>query len=176
MLDNPKHSSKSQDWYSPTSIIEASRSVMGSIDLDPASSYVANGIVGATHYYTKEDNGLVMPWYGNIYLNPPGGKLDGKSLPKLFWQKLMYSPKVTQAIFLAFSIELLQTSQLSDVPPATDFIICIPKRRLAFIDATGKPVKGNTHASAIIGYNVDYSLFTKTFRPVGSILEPSQAY
>ncbi len=173
MLDNPKHSSKSQDWYTPTSIIEASRSVMGSIDLDPASSYVANGIVGATHYYTKEDNGLVMPWYGNIYLNPPGGKLKGQSIPKLFWKKLIYSPRVTQAIFLAFSIELLQTSQLSECPSACDFIICIPERRLAFTDATGKTIKGNTHASAIIGYEVDHNAFAKHFRPFGSILLPS---
>ncbi len=172
-MDNPKHSSKSQDWYTPIDIIEASRNVMGSIDLDPASSVEANERVKADTYWTEVENGLNQSWYGNVFCNPPGGKLKGQSIPKLFWKKLIYSPRVTQAIFLAFSIELLQTSQLSECPSACDFIICIPERRLAFTDATGKTIKSNTHASAIIGYEVDHNTFAKHFRPFGSILLPS---
>ncbi len=172
-MDNPKHSSKSQEWYTPANIVEASRSVLGGIDLDPASCALANEVIKADRYYSKEDDGLGKEWYGRVFCNSPGGKLKGQSIPKLFWKKLIYSPRVTQAIFLAFSIELLQTSQLSECPSACDFIICIPERRLAFTDATGKTIKSNTHASAIIGYEVDHNTFAKHFRPFGSILLPS---
>jgi hypothetical protein len=41
------------EWYTPANYIEASRMVMGSIDLDPASSETANRTVCATAYYTK---------------------------------------------------------------------------------------------------------------------------
>ena len=65
------NNSGENEWYTPFNIIESARVVMGSIDLDPASSESANNIVKATKYYTKEDNGLEQSWFGNIWLNPP---------------------------------------------------------------------------------------------------------
>lgn len=44
---------------------------MGAIDLDPASCEMANQTVRATTYYTKEQNGLLQPWFGKVWLNPP---------------------------------------------------------------------------------------------------------
>ena len=43
--------------YTPE-YIEAARIVLGSIDLDPASSDIANQLVRAKKYYTIADNGL----------------------------------------------------------------------------------------------------------------------
>lgn len=54
--------SNSPEWYTPSSIIEAARSCMGSIDLDPASCEEANERVKAKYYFTKEDDGLNRPW------------------------------------------------------------------------------------------------------------------
>lgn len=176
-----KHSSKSQEWYTPAPVIESARKVMGSIDLDPASSHFANQNVKADNWWTKEEDGLTRDWYGNVFCNPPGGKIGGKSLAKLFWQKLMRSPNVKQAIFLAFSIELLQTSQLSEDPDACQYVVCIPKRRLAFTDATGRVVTGNTHASAIVYVSNNDNFqrkhlanvrFAEEFNQYGSILKP----
>lgn len=67
----PIETGKSNEWYTPSKYIEAARSVMGSIDLDPASCSLANQTVKATRYYTKEENGLALPWYGNVWCNPP---------------------------------------------------------------------------------------------------------
>lgn len=61
----------SNEWYTPAKYIEAARQVMGSIDLDPASCALANETVKATTYYAKEQDGLSLPWYGNVWLNPP---------------------------------------------------------------------------------------------------------
>jgi hypothetical protein len=50
------------EYGSPPFIIEAARSVLGKIDLDPATSREWNAIVKAVEYYTKDHNGLLYPW------------------------------------------------------------------------------------------------------------------
>jgi DNA N-6-adenine-methyltransferase (Dam) len=69
------NNSGENEWYTPSIYIEAARLTMGTIDLDPASSELANQTVQATLYFSKEVNGLDKPWGGdystNIWLNPP---------------------------------------------------------------------------------------------------------
>ncbi len=43
--------SGNNEWYTPNYIIDAARKTMGSIDLDPASSAIANQTVMAKKYY-----------------------------------------------------------------------------------------------------------------------------
>lgn len=57
--------------YTPPYIIEPVRQVLGSIDLDPASSVEANRTIKATEIFTAEDNGLDQEWRGNVWLNWP---------------------------------------------------------------------------------------------------------
>ena len=52
------------EWYTPAYIIEAARKTMGTIDLDPASSVIANETVKATTFYTIDDDGLIKEWGG----------------------------------------------------------------------------------------------------------------
>jgi len=66
-------SSASDEWYTPPNYIELARQVLGWIDLDPASSAVAQQWIQATTYYTLRDNGLEQPWEGRMWLNPPYG-------------------------------------------------------------------------------------------------------
>jgi phage N-6-adenine-methyltransferase len=61
----------SDEYGTPTDIIEKARRVMGSIDCDPASNDFAQNTVKAAVYYTKEENGLAHEWHGNVWLNPP---------------------------------------------------------------------------------------------------------
>jgi phage N-6-adenine-methyltransferase len=59
------------EWYTPAKYIELARGVLGQIDLDPASSDLAQATVKATSYFTAADNGLTQEWHGRVWLNPP---------------------------------------------------------------------------------------------------------
>ena len=60
------------EWHTPQKYIEATRKVLGSIELDPASSDKAQEIVRAKRYFTVEDNGLNQSWKAEtVFLNPP---------------------------------------------------------------------------------------------------------
>ena len=59
---------ENDEWYTPTEIIRS----LGEFDLDPASSEQAFRLnQSAKKIYTAKENGLVQPWEGRIWLNPP---------------------------------------------------------------------------------------------------------
>lgn len=64
-------SDDSYEWYTPIEYIEAARNVMGSIDLDPATSEQAQAAIMAGNYFTRDNDGLSHQWFGNVWLNPP---------------------------------------------------------------------------------------------------------
>lgn len=127
-----RHLHDSPDWYTPPAYVEAARAVMGGIDLDPASHPDANARIGATRFYTEADNGLVLPWAGRVFVNPPGGRL----VVPAFWRKLMNSlDTIDQAIWIGFSLEQLQTLQGSRARfTPNHFPICITSKQIAFIE------------------------------------------
>lgn len=149
-----QHSSNSVEHYTPKPIVEAARALMGSIDTDPASSWLANQSVQALVYYghTRWDegrpnvsDGLAVPWHGNVFLNPPGGDTSkhaphlagiSKSYSAIWWGKLVsewQSKRVQQAVFVGFTLELLQSIQsLPGVMHPLEFPICVPSKRIQF--------------------------------------------
>lgn len=61
----------SDGWYTPPWVIEKARMVLGAIDLDPASCEAAQAVVQASAFYTEHEDGLIQPWYGQMWINPP---------------------------------------------------------------------------------------------------------
>ena len=53
VLPHVANNSGENEWYTPIDYINDAREVMGSIDVDPASSDIANEIVKATQYFTS---------------------------------------------------------------------------------------------------------------------------
>ncbi len=173
-----QHSSRNDNWATPKYIIKKVKSVLGSIELDPASNKHANDlIVKADKYYTKEDDSLSMDVWCEIpctiYLNPPGGKKGNRSISALFWTKLMdhwEQGLVEHAIFMGFSLEQLAVTQGYHKYSIGDFTSCIPKRRIAFVDPLGEGRSQPSHSNVItyIPGNVNrVSLFKEVFHDLG---------
>lgn len=63
---------ESVEWYTPSWVFEA----LGlEFDLDPCHP-MGEPLpwVPADFRYTEEDNGLIQPWHGRVWLNPPYGR------------------------------------------------------------------------------------------------------
>lgn len=175
------HSSRSDEWYTPLHIIELSRDVLGTIDLDPASCEFANKTVRAKKYFDIVSNGLESSWGSvptNIFINPPSGKSKDSniSLMKRFWEKLLdhkQSGLLEQAIFIGFSLEQLQTTQ-SCVQSIGEFPICIPAKRVRFVSPAGN-FNSPTHGQVIAyvpGLQNNTSKFYNVFSELGVVMSP----
>lgn len=81
-------SSETNEWYTPPWIINLARSHMGQITCDPASNKIAQQWIQAREYYTEKDDGLSKLWTGNVWLNPPYGKTNGKSNAEIWAEQL----------------------------------------------------------------------------------------
>ncbi len=66
------------EWLTPPEIIEK----IGVFDLDPCSS-IDRPWNTAKKHYTIKDNGLIAPWIGRIWCNPPYGNNTHRWLQKL---------------------------------------------------------------------------------------------
>jgi len=62
---------KQDEWYTPYDIMDKVKAVLGNIDVDPASNEVAQSYIEASTFYTVENSGLVQPWKGQVWCNPP---------------------------------------------------------------------------------------------------------
>jgi len=150
---NIQHSSRTDEWYTPPNVVEMVHAVLGSVDLDPASSNRANLYLKAKTVLTHEDDALEVEWpvddSQTIFCNPPGGKTKNKSNTALFWQRL-HQHQFKDAIFLAFSLEALQTTQGKDVPPMMAYPFCVPSKRLRFRDANWDEGPAPSHSNCIV--------------------------
>lgn len=221
--ENPRHSSESNEHYTPPYIVDAARKTLGVIDLDPSSDEEINSwSVKAKKIYDIKSNGMGFDWEGTVFLNPPGGTCDSigntiysvnkkwscernskcchdhtgpRSSQKSWWQKLAHQwriNKVSSAIFIGFSVEILQTTQVDNTGLLPlDFPMCFPSRRLAYykkvesIDGGINYAESSSppHSSVIVFLpkknNLDISVYDKSiscfhsqFNKIGKVLIP----
>lgn len=152
--------SGNNEWYTPADYIEAAREVMGGIDLDPASSEVANEVVKADVYFTAETNGLDKPWYGCVWMNPP----YASDLIGLFVDKLISElPNIEQAIVL---VNNATETEWFNKLVAKASAVCFPRSRVKFYmpdGKTGAPLQGQ----ALLYFGPKYERFAAVFGAKG---------
>jgi len=69
---------QNDEWLTPPEIMRA----LGTFDLDPCAPIVRPWPTAAQHY-TIEDNGLLKPWSGRVWCNPPFGREAVKWLRRM---------------------------------------------------------------------------------------------
>ena len=138
---------------------------LGVIDLDPASSDLAQETVGATTYFTKDDNGLSRPWWGNVFLNSP----YARGLIPQFVKKGVEeyaSGRVAQLIMLTHSSTDTEWFHLALKHCAA---FCHKLRRIHFLDPEGNetvPQQGQTFF--YFGNNI--AKFKAEFETIGFVV------
>lgn len=135
--------SNSVEWYTPEAYIESARSVLGVIDLDPASCEFSNRVVKAGEFYTLEDDGLSQDWRGRVWLNPPYGKACSAFVSKLC---LAYENKEVEAAILLINSNSTDTGWFS---PLWDQLLCFTNHRINFYHEGESVSDGSTQLLCI---------------------------
>lgn len=164
------HNTGKYEWYTPAGIIEAAREVMGGIDLDPASCDAAQAVVKAERYFTEEQDGLVQPWSGRLWMNPP----YAQPLITNFCYKLVHeldAGHVEQAIALTNNGTDTAWGQLLY---STCSAVCLPKGRVRFW-APDKKISAPLQGQMITYFGPATESFVHHFSPMGTISFPSPA-
>jgi len=153
------------EWYTPKEYIDAARSVLGDIDLDPASSDEANVVVQARTYYTIEDNGLAQDWAGRVWMNPPyAADLVGQFATKLV--RHFRKGEVTAALVLVNNAT--ETTWFQHMAKRAR-AVCFPTRRVRFWGpggVVGAPLQGQ----AVLYFGDKLAAFEVAYRPFGLVL------
>ncbi len=172
----PQHLSLSNEHYTPSLYIEGARSVMGGIDLDPASCVEAQQTVKATEFYALPQDGLLLPWRGRIWCNPPYGFRDPETRTpnKKVWTQRLLSAYEEQEIEQAF---FLVTASTGDAwfQPLWAHWLCFP-RRIKFKVPKGGNAHNNPGSSVIAYLGPNTQAFDRIFSELGRVVPPCRAF
>ena len=156
-----KFDAGSDEWMTPPEIVERARVVLGRIDLDPASSVLAQKVVKAKWFLTKEVDGLSVGWRGNIFMNPP----YSRGLFDAFVGQLIESQPEAWLIVVNNVTETHTGQRLLDCAD----LVCFPRGRIAFLGPNAKPVANNRRGQMILYRGMRTRAFRREFTHVGVV-------
>jgi len=162
--------SGNNEWDTPPEYIEAARQVMGDIDLDPATTELANLRVKAKHIYTAEDDGLEQDWFGRVWMNPP----YSQPLITKFAEKMAASyaaGEIEQACVLVNNATETHWFQIMLIRAAA---VCFIRGRIKFLDEDGNPSGAPLQGQTILYLGGNVQEFTKYFERFGVVLYAHQ--
>jgi hypothetical protein len=179
------------EWYTPPEIIERGRAVMGGIDLDPASSDVAQRWIQAGTYYQLDLSAFDFdkprandaelkrdlarfshaqlatqpPWAGRVWLNPPFDNADT-------WVDRLDSEyihgDVTSAVLLVNSAPgYIWWENLWRRRP-----VCMLRERVCFWTPDGQQNEPSKKGTTIAYYGDDVQSFIAQFGDLGRVILP----
>lgn len=126
------------DWYTPPEIFTA----LGlSFDLDPCAPAGGLPWIPAAKFYSNDDDGLIQPWAGRVWLNPPYGRYTPNWLRKL--------ARHGDGIALVYS--RTETAWFQDAASRAG-LVCFKRGRISFIDEKGQVRDGTRAGSVLLAY------------------------
>lgn len=158
------------EWYTPQEHIDAAYKVLGTIDLDPASSEIANQRVQAGRIFTIADDGLTKEWGGKVWMNPPYAQPHIAN----FIEKLASeyeAGRVTEAIALTHNYTDTQWFHRAALSCAA---ICFTRGRIGFLSPEGKRA-APTQGQAFFYYGSKVEQFIEAFCRIGFVVEVRNA-
>jgi ParB family chromosome partitioning protein len=161
------HNSGENEWYTQAIHIEAARNVLGCIDLDPASSELANKTIQAKRFYSAEDDGLSKKWKGDVWMNPP----YSSNLIGLFCDKMVMhvsDGSVTSAIVL---INNATETQWFHTLASQASAYCFPKGRVRFVDVNGVLGASPLQGQCFVYFGTSVAMFKKQFSEFGIVVK-----
>lgn len=160
---NPLTSSESNEWYTPGRYAESVHSLLGGVDVDPASSDQANETIGAETYYTIDDDGLAHDWPGRVFMNPPWGD-EGPEFGRRLIQQ--YNAGITKAAVSLFNAHATDTDWFQ---PYFAHILCFTDHRIDY-DSPEEKGTSSTHGSVFAYLGEDWEGFAEEFEKHGSVV------
>lgn len=182
------------EYITPPKYPAAARQVMGGIDLDPASSHLANAIsVGAVMYMTKQHNGLDHSWHGRVWMNHPWQKPEQpchptrctkKICPERGYHNLEYRPGNEDWInhFVAQYTRGNMQQGMCITPASTsevwfwpllDYPQCFIRGRVNYLDAQGNETSQMTKGSVVTYLGPNIWSFVEVFSEFGVVKFPA---
>ncbi len=144
----------------PEKYIGLVREVLGTISLDPCTTPEFNEVVGATRYYTKEDNALRKNWLAStVYVNPP----YSRKLMPLFVDKVIreyLSRNIHEVIVLSNTSSSAKWYQ-SLITYCDSF--CMPNKRIQFT------FNNNPYSQTFFYFGENEERFYDVFSKIGVV-------
>jgi len=131
------HEGETNDWWTPRELVEA----LGEFDLDPCAG--VGQVPLAKNVYTLPQDGLLSPWEGRVFCNPPYGPHVGK------WAEQMATH--CNGVLLIFA--RVETRAWRIIWQTADAIL-FPFKRITFQKPDGSKAKSGTAPSAFCAYGL----------------------
>lgn len=149
------------DYYTDRRIVDAARTTMGGIDLDPATHPTANDrYIRAPRYFTYNTNGLQQDWSGRVWLNPPFSQWH-HWCPKILHE--LASGRVEAMCVLMPTRSL--TTQANHPLLSASNALCITRGRIPF---WGPKASSPDDGHAIFYFGPHVTRFREAFAPIGA--------
>lgn len=132
------HTGETNDWLTPLALLER----LAPFDLDPCGCVGMPWRIATTTYFLPEKDGLVEPWSGRVFCNPPYGPNVGE------WARRM--AEHGNGIMLIFLRTDTATWQ-RDILPFADATLLLDGR-VHFYRPSGERGKSGTAPSALLAY------------------------
>jgi hypothetical protein len=151
---------ETNDWLTPRALPQR----LGSFDLDPCGCPGMSWRIATTTYFLPEHDGLIEPWCGRVFCNPPYGPNVGG------WARRMAAHG--NGIMLIF-LRTDTTTWQRDILPFADATLLLDGR-VHFYRPSGERSKSGTAPSALLAYGQNNASALRKSNIAGALYQKAE--